>query len=177
MNSTSTQATSTNSFATNLWATIANFVTATVTNLTVTKATTTSATTTDEYISGRLTEGSTFGLITATSSPAVNIASSSLDAMGKSFSSGTSTFLLYNAPEPFKIVGFYCKASTTGTALVRFGDGTNFTETGTCTTGSFTSTPTNNTFTAFEDFMIQASSTAGAVNRITVTAVINKTGK
>lgn len=115
-------------------------------------------------------------IVTGTTSPAFNIASTTLDASGKSFNIGTTTLLLKNNPEAITMVGFYCTASTTGTALVRFGDGTNFTETNTCTTGSFTRTTTNNTWTAFESFLVQASSTApNGVNRITVTTVLNKT--
>jgi hypothetical protein len=124
-----------------------------------------------KYFDGRRTH-----ILTGTSSPAINIASTTLDAMGKSFNIATTSLLVKNDPEPFTMVGFYCTASTTGTALVRFGDGTNFTETATCTSGSFTPTATNNTWTAFEPLVLQASSTApNGVNRITVTAVINKT--
>ena len=120
-------------------------------------------------------DGKTTHILTGTSTPAFNIASTTLDAMGKSFNTATSSFLVKNDPEPITLIGFYCTASTTGTALVRFGDGTNFTETSTCTSGGLTLTPTNNTWTSFEPFVVQASSTAGVVNRITVTAIINKT--
>jgi len=115
-------------------------------------------------------------ILTGTSSPAVNLASTSLDAFGKKFNSATSTFLLKNDPEPFTLIGFYCVASSTGTALVHFADDAgNSTETSTCTSGSFTRTVSNNTWTAFEGFNIVASSTKGQVSRITVTAVVNKT--
>lgn len=120
-------------------------------------------------------DGTQVQLITGTSSPAFNIASTTEDAMGINFSVGTSTLLLKNSPEAFTMTGFYCKASTTGTALVRFGDGTNWTEAASCSTGSFTTTATNNTWTRWEDFIVQASSTAGLVDRITITTVLNKT--
>jgi hypothetical protein len=115
------------------------------------------------------------GVLTGTTSPAINIASTTLDAMGKRFSNGTTSLLIKNDPEPFTLIGFYCTASTTGTAHVRFGDGTNWTEMSSCSSGSYTLTPTNGTFTSFEPLVLQASSTAGTVNRITVTAVIRKT--
>jgi len=95
--------------------------------------------------------------------------------MGNKFNTATSSFLLRNDPEPFTLSAFYCVASTTGTALVRFGDGVNWTEENTCTSGSLTAPSSNNTWTAFESFIVQASSTAGAVDRITVTTVTNKT--
>ncbi len=116
-------------------------------------------------------------VISATTSKSFNIGSTTLDAMGKYFSLATSTFLLANMPEPMTLVGFYCTASSTGAALVRFGDNANWTETGSCTGGVFTPTVTNNTWTAFEPFVVQASSTAptGSVSRITVTAVLKVT--
>ena len=120
-------------------------------------------------------DGNKLQVITGTTTKAFNIASTTLDASGKSFNTATSTFLLANFPEAMTLQGFYCTASTTGTALVRFGDGTNWTETGSCSSGGFTTTASNNTFTAYEAFNFQASSTAGAVSRITVTAVFNKT--
>ena len=121
-------------------------------------------------------DGADTHIITGTTTKSFNIASTTLDAMGKDFKTGTTTLLLANFPEAMTLRAFYCTASTTGTALVRFGDPTgNYTETSTCTTGGLTSTVTNNTWTAYEGFTVQASSTAGAVSRITVTAVFNKT--
>lgn len=138
--------------------------------LTMTTATTTNATSTNLYVSGGLTQGNLTGFISATTTKGFNIASTSLDAMGKSFNIGTSTFLLMNDPRPLTLLGFYCVASTTGTALVTFAhDNGNVTENSTCTSGGFTRTTTNNTFTANESFNVKASSTAGTVNRITVT--------
>lgn len=117
----------------------------------------------------RYSDGKNTNALTGTSTLSINLASTTLDAMGKKFSAGTTSILVRNDPEAFTMLGFYCTASTTGTALVRFGDNTNWTETATCTTGGFTPTATNNTWTAFEPLVIQASSTAGTVSRIGVT--------
>ncbi len=142
-------------------------------NITFTNATGTAATTTNLYASSAVTVGNLSGYISGTTTRGMNIGSTTLDAMGKSFGAGTSTFLLMNDPQPFTLLGFYCKASTTlavsGTAHVRIGDGVNFSEMSVCSTGGFTRTTTNNTFTSYEDFVIQASSTVGNVSRITIT--------
>ena len=116
--------------------------------------------------------------VTGTTSPAFNLASTTLDALGFNTSIGTTTLILKNDPEAITLLGFYCTATTTGssvTALVRFGDGTNWTEDGTCpTTGQFTRTTVNNTFTRFENFIVQASSTGAKASRMTITTVLNK---
>lgn len=127
----------------------------------------------------KIFDGDGITVLTGTTSPAYNIASTTADAMGKSMNIGTTTLLIKNDPEPFTLIGFYCKASTTGTVHVRFGDGTNWTEMASCTTGGFTRTSTNNTWTQWEDFNVQASSTAtlNPVNRVTITTVINKTAQ
>lgn len=145
-------------------------------NLNITgNATTTSATTTNFNISGQsLTLGSNH--ITGTTTKSFNIASTTLDAMGKSFNTATSTFLLANFPEAMILRSAYCTASTTGTALLRFGDPTgNYTETASVTTGGTTYFSTNNTWTANEGFTVQASSTAGQVSRLSCTATLNVT--
>ncbi len=140
---------------------------------TFTRSTTTNATNTAVYVSAGLTQGNNNGFISATTTKSFNIASTTIDAMGKQFSIGTSTFLLMNDPRPFTLIGFYCTASTTGTAFVEFmHDNGNKTEMSTCTSGGFTRTLTNNTFTANENFNVNASSTAGTVKRVTVTASI-----
>lgn len=123
--------------------------------------------------------GTGLSLITGTSSPAVNIASDNTDAFGNSFDTATSSFLLKNDPEAFTLIGFFCKATSSPTTaqigLVRFGDNNNWTETGSCdTTGVLTRTVTNNTFSIFEDFVIQASSTGGDIKRMTITTITNK---
>lgn len=124
-------------------------------------------------------DGQKVQVITGTSSPSVNIASTTLDVFGKTISTGTTTLLIANRPEPFTLAGFYCTATSTVTvvpALIRFGDNSNWTEAGTCSyPGTFTRTSTNNTFTTFEDFVVQASSTSGTVGRMTITTVMNKT--
>ena len=144
-----------------------------LTSLRITNATTTNATTTAFSVSSNhITIGTNSAYLTGTTSPAFNIASTTLDAMGKSFNIGTTTLLMKNWPMAYTLDGFYCVASTTGTAIVNFShDNGNKTEYSVCTTGSYTRTATNNTFTAFENFNVQASSTAGTVNRITITTV------
>jgi len=109
--------------------------------------------------------------LSATTTKSFNIASSTLDAMGNRMSNGTSTFQLMNSAEPLTLLGFYCVASTTGSVMVRFGDGANWTTEQLCTSGAYTVTTSNNTFTSFEAFMVQASSTASTnrVQRVTVT--------
>lgn len=124
-------------------------------------------------------DGSTH-IITGTTTRAFNIATTTLDVFGKNIRSGTTSLVLINDPEPLTLIGFYCKATTTSasiTAHLRFGDNENWTETGVCpTSGSFTKASTNNTFTAFEDFVVQASSTAVTSNlRLIITAFFSKT--
>ena len=172
-NFTGTNATTTSATSTNLFATTLNAITASTTNLTAVKATTTNATTTAFSVSSNhITIGTNSAYLTGTTSPAFNIASTTLDAMGKSFNIGTTTLLMKNWPMAYTLDGFYCVASTTGTAIVNFShDNGNKTEYSICTTGGYTRTATNNTFTAFENFNVQASSTAGTVNRITITTV------
>lgn len=148
-------------------------------NFTGINATTSQATTTNFTVSSNkiiINSGGDQGYIDGSSTPAFNIASTTLDAMGNSFNTASSTFLLKNWPESITLNGFYCTASTTGTALVAFiHDNGNKTETSTCTSGGYTRTSTNNTFTPFEDFNVVASSTEGKVNRITITAVVKLT--
>ncbi len=141
-------------------------------------STTTSATTTNFSISSRhLSIGTNQTYITGTTSPSFNIASTTLDAYGKSMNIGTSTFLLKNFPESIKLIGAYCTASSSGTALLQFThDNGNATETITCGSGSYTAFSTNNTWTSYEAFNVKASSTApNQVQRVTVTAIIQKT--
>jgi hypothetical protein len=119
-------------------------------------------------------------IITGTSSPSFSIGSTTPDAFRNNYGTATSTFLIKNDPEAFTLTGFYCKATSTAATsnigLIRFGDGVNWTKTGTCnTTGAFTLTTSNNTFTRFEDFILEASSTAGKIDRLTITTIINKT--
>lgn len=149
----------------------------TLQNFTGVNATTSQATTTNFTVSGKhiiLNNTLDPAYITGTTSPSFGIASSTLDALGKNISVATSTFLLKNFPQAFTMNGFYCVASTTGTAIVNFShDNGNKTEAAVVTTGTFTRTVTNNTWTAFENFNMQASSTSPTtpVNRITCTVV------
>lgn len=108
--------------------------------------------------------------LTGTTTKSFNIASTTLDASGKRFNTGTSTFLMANLPEAMTMTSFYCTASTTGTAIVQFGDPSgNYTEAGVITSGQLTRTTTNNTWTAYEGLTMQASSTSGLVSRLTCT--------
>lgn len=121
-------------------------------------------------------DGQKIQTVTGTSSPSFNIASTTLDAYGGSFKTGTTTLLLKNNPEALTMVGWYCKATTTGSVLVRFGDGTNWTNAGSCnTTGGFTTASSNNTFTAWEDFIVQIGTSATSPSRVTITPTLNKT--
>ena len=158
-----------------------NFLTATgtsatTTNFSTTNLSSTAASTTALNVSQNFfTIGPGTAYVNGTSTPSFNLASSTLDATGNSFSVATSTFLLRNSPTATKLLGFWCEASTTGTAIVNFSHSNgNKTEAAVCTTGAYTQVSTNNTWTSFEDFDVQASSTAGKVSRITVTpAIIN----
>ncbi len=119
-------------------------------------------------------------IVTGTTSPAFNIASTTMGINGKQFRNGTTSILLKNFPEAMTLNGFYCKATSTAASAyaghLRFGDGTNWTEMGTCTTsGVETRTITNNTFTRFEDFIVEASSTAPETDRMTITVILEKT--
>lgn len=121
--------------------------------------------------------GSDTAVITGTTTIAINIASTTLGAYGGTFSSGTTTFLVKNNPEAMTLNGFYCTASTTGTVMVNFShDNGNKTEFANCTTGAYTPVKTNNTWTSFEAFNVQASSTqtVSPPNRVTITAVLKK---
>lgn len=126
----------------------------------------------------RISLGNGFGwssnTIVGSSSPSFSIASSTQGANGLSFSTGTSTLHLRNFPHGVTLVSWYCKASSTGSVSVRFGDGTNWTNAGSCsTTGGRITASTNNTFTADEDFQVQVGSSASSPSRVTITATLN----
>ena len=121
-------------------------------------------------------DGNATHIVTGTTSPAFNIASTTKDASGNSFDTATSTFLLKNSPEAFTLAGWYCKVVDGGTLSIRFGDGTNYTNSDSCnTTGSFTEATSNNTFTQWEDFYVDIGSSVTNPDRVTITTVINKT--
>lgn len=118
--------------------------------------------------------GWTSNTINSSTTPAFNIASTTLDGNGRQFSTATATFLLRNVPNATTLASWYCKASSTGSVMVRFGDGTNWTNVASCsTTGARVTASTNNTFTADEDFMVQIGSSASSPSRVTLTTSIN----
>lgn len=121
--------------------------------------------------------GGTTNILSGTTTRSVNIASTTKDARGNSFDTATSTFLLTNDAEPFTLIGWYCKATTTGSVNVRFGDGTNWTNDANCSTGGVTYATSNNTFTSFEDFQIQIGSGATSPSRVTVSTITSKTSQ
>lgn len=118
--------------------------------------------------------GWTSTTINSSSTPAFNIASTTLDGNGRQFSSATATFHIRNVPNATTLTSWYCKASSTGSVMVQFGDGTNWTNAGSCsTTGARITASTNNTFTADEDFMVRIGSSATNPSRVTITTSIN----
>lgn len=134
----------------------------------------TNGTTTNFNLSGNLTFGSNY--VNATTSPSFNVASTTLDAMGNSFSLGTTSLILANFPETRSLVSFWCIASSTGSVVVRFGDGVNWSQPGNCTTtGKQWLTTTNNTYDRFENFVVEIGTSATNPSRVTITPVMNKT--
>lgn len=98
-------------------------------------------------------------------------ASSTLAYIGSYGTAGTTTVLVLNNLRPMTIYSFYCKTDT-GTAYVRFGDGTNWTTEKQCTSSGVSSgvLASNNTFTIREDFKVQVGTSASNPNIITITA-------
>lgn len=121
-------------------------------------------------------DGGTTHVFTGTTTRSFSIASTT-SGTGGHFSVATTTFLLQNNPEPITLIGWYCQATTTGSVSVRFGDGTNWTNSSTCSTGGTTYASSNNTFTAFENFQVQIGSSASSPNRVTVTVFTSKTAQ
>lgn len=120
-------------------------------------------------------DGAKVQLITGTSTIKFAIASTTLDALGNDFRNGTTSILIPADPEAKTALGFRCVASSTALALVRLGDvSSNWTEAGACN-GTFIHTSTNNTFTAWEDMMFQASSTVGTASRMYITILTGLT--
>ena len=114
-------------------------------------------------------------IITATTTKSFNVSSTTLDAYGNSFSTGSSTFLLMNNPEATTLLGYYCVASSTGSVFVEFTDGANATTISSCSTGSFTETTSNNAWIAFENFMVIIGGQATDPSRVTITTVTKPT--
>lgn len=121
-------------------------------------------------------DGGTAHVLTGTTTRSFSIASTT-SGTGGHFSIATTTFLLQNNPEPITLIGWYCQATTTGSVSVRFGDGTNWTNSSSCSTGGTTYASSNNTFTAFENFQVQIGSSASSPNRVTITAFTSKTAQ
>lgn len=121
-------------------------------------------------------DGGTAHILTGTTTRSFSIASTT-SGTGGHFSIATTTFLLANSPEPTTLIGWYCQATTTGSVSVRFGDGTNWTNSSSCSTGGTTYASSNNTFTAFENFQVQIGTSASSPNRVTITTFTSKTAQ
>ncbi len=116
------------------------------------------------------------GYVTATTTLSFRVASTTLDAIGKGFQTGTTTLVLANFPEARTLQNFYCQASTTGSVIVRFGDGVNWAQPGNCsTTGKRWYMSSNNTFTIDEAFIVEIGTSATSPNSVSVSAVMLKT--
>lgn len=153
----------------------------TLQNFTGQNATTSQATTTSLNISGNaLSFTSSPIYVNGTTTAAFNLGTTTLDATYRNYGSGSTTLLLANYPEPRKLIGYYCVASSTTAvqfpAIVRFhhDKSGNNTESNWCTTGGYTPVSTNASWTAFEGVDIEASSSANMIGRITITAVWQK---
>lgn len=105
----------------------------------------------------------------------VYLASTTKDKAGNTYITGTTTHELANYYRAVELDRFYCKTDT-GTSTARFGDGTNWTATVTCTTsGAEGSSLSNNTFTSREDVQLQMGTASGDPNKVTVTATFINT--
>ena len=114
-------------------------------------------------------DGRNTHIVTGTTTKSFNIASTTADGSGNMFNSATTTFVLSNFPDPITLLSWYCQATTTGSVSVRFGDGTNWTNSSSCSTGGSTVATSNNTFTAYEQFLVQIGTAASNPNRVTIT--------
>lgn len=190
VNSTSTNATSTQSHVSTLFNAVLARITDGIfsTSLQIPNSTGPTVDTTGEIAVDTTTgqflvfDGSDKHVLTGTSTMRINLASTTMDINGRQFKNGTTSLGITNDPEAITLSGFYCKATSTAAstqkAVIRFGDGTNWGTSGTCdTTGSYTANITNNTFTSFEDVILQASSTGtvAPLQRIVITPVYQKT--
>lgn len=143
----------------------------------ITRSTTTQATTTNFHVSAKaLTIGGTGQYMSATSSFGFAVASTTMDAMGKSFSTGTTTRQIATFPEARTLTSWYCVASSTGTVRLRFGDGTNWTADASCsTTGARTYPTSNNTFTSEETIWVQIGTSATNPSDVSISATTLRT--
>lgn len=124
------------------------------------------------------TDGTNTNVITGTSTAGFTISSSTVGELeGKTFLQGTSTKHMTTWPEPTTILGVWCTATTSGTALLRIGDGANWSNDVTCTSHAYTALTSNNTFVAGEEMLVQSSSTAGVVKSIFLDVVSKKTAQ
>ncbi len=128
-----------------------------------------------------LLAGSNNGYVTGTTTIKFNFASTTMTSYSTGFGFGTTTLQVPSSEVAFTMAGVYCKATstaaTTNILLYQFADGAgNYTNTATCNTaGIYTTITTNNTFTAWEDINIVASSTGGNIDRAAWTVTGYKT--
>lgn len=134
------------------------------------------ATSTNFHVTANaLSIGSAGQFVTATSTGGFRVASTSLDARGISFSTGTTSVQLATFPEARTLTSWYCIASSTGSVRVRFGDGTNWTSDVSCSTGSRTYPTSNNTFTADETVVVEIGTSASSPSTVTISPTWRKT--
>lgn len=131
-------------------------------------ATTTLATTTVTSLSGKDISGNTTPIV-PDFDKSFAIASTSPDFSGVDLTAGTTTWEIWHPSRAITVNSIYCDTDT-GTALVRVGDGTNWTEGVACSaTPTADTSLSNNTFNARESFIIQIGTGASSPNRVTPT--------
>jgi len=109
--------------------------------------------------------------ITATTTSDFRVASTTLDARGISFSTGTTSIQIATFPEARTLTSLYCVASSTGSVRYRIGDGTNWANTNSTscsTTGARTYFTTTNTFTADETVVVEIGTSATSPSTVTL---------
>lgn len=123
----------------------------------------------------RFHDGAAERALFTTTDKSLALSSSTLAYLGGYSGSGTTTMLIGNYLRPITLTNIYCKTDQ-GTALVRFGDGTNLTETITCSTSgaSDDGSIANSTWTAREDFEISVGTQTSNPGIITITATIRQ---
>lgn len=118
------------------------------------------------------TNATVSGFLTRYEEKGFSVASTSPDRLGNKFATATTTWQVINFSRASTVSKFYCKTDT-GTLRVRIGDGTNFTEDGSCTSsGTEVTTSSNNTFTARENMVIEIGTSASTPNWVTITPTI-----
>ena len=135
-------------------------------------ATATAATTTNFAVSSNgMTIGGVSNFVTATSTGGFRVASTSLDARGISFSTGTTSIQIATFPEARTLTSLYCVASSTGSVRYRIGDGTNWANsnsTSCSTTGARTYFTSTNTFTVDETVVVEIGTSATNPSSVTL---------